>query len=214
MNKSRNEANFATRAIHVGQEPDPTTGATVPPIHVTSTYTQQSPAKHKGYEYSRSGNPTRAGLEAVLASLEKGTACAAFASGSAATAAILATTAPGEKVLAYADVYGGTFRLMKQVFEAWGQVAVFTDDVSPEAFASLVDDKTKLIWLETPTNPLLRVLEQLLVSIDAGQGLDALSQDDCTPAGAAGDGFRVLEAVEGLNDDDLRPFGFHGLDAL
>src|SRR5574342_580010 len=109
-----NRWHFATRAIHVGQEPDPLTGATVPPIHPTSTYTQASPGKHKGYEYSRSSNPTRGALERALASLEGGAACACFASGSAATSCVFATLSPGDKVLAYGDVYGGTFRLLKR----------------------------------------------------------------------------------------------------
>jgi len=151
--------NFATRAIHVGQDPDPVTGATVPPIHPTSTYTQTSPGKHKGYEYSRSGNPTRHNLERCLASLEGGAACACFASGSAATATVFATLAPGDKVLAYADVYGGTFRLLKRVFEGFGLVPVFTEDVTPEAFRRLIDDRTRIVWLESPTNPLLRCLD-------------------------------------------------------
>jgi len=155
---------FATRAIHVGQEPDPVTGATVPPIHPSSTFTQTSPGKHKGYEYSRSGNPTREGLERCLASLEGGSKCACFASGSAATAAVLATLSPGDKVLAYSDVYGGTFRLLKRVFEGFGLVPVFTDDVAPAAFADLVDDRTKLVWLESPTNPLLRCLDIAVIA--------------------------------------------------
>ncbi len=158
-NPSEQNWKFATRAIHVGQEPDPVTGATVPPIHPTSTYTQASPGKHKGYEYSRSSNPTRVGLERALASLEGGSSCACFASGSAATACLFATLSPGDKVLAYSDVYGGTFRLLKRVFEGFGLVPVFTDDVSPTAFAKLIDARTKLVWLESPTNPLLRCLD-------------------------------------------------------
>lgn len=150
---------FATRAIHVGQEPDPLTGATVPPIHPTSTFTQTSPGKHKGYEYARSSNPTRAGLERCLAALEGGARGASFASGSAATAAIFATLSPGDKVLAFSDVYGGTFRLLKRVFEGFGLVPVFTDDTSPQAFAKLIDPRTRLVWLESPTNPLLRCLD-------------------------------------------------------
>jgi len=150
---------FATRAIHVGQEPDPETGATVPPIHPTSTYTQRSPGKHKGFEYSRSGNPTRARLERCMASLEGGAGCASFASGSAATAAVLGTLAPGEKVVAYSDVYGGTFRLMRRVFEGYGVLPAFTDDPSVAGFERLVDAATKLVWIETPTNPLLRCLD-------------------------------------------------------
>ncbi len=160
MSKDQRAAwRLATRAIHVGQEPDPVTGATVPPIHQTSTYTQESPGKHKGYEYSRTGNPTRLGLEQCLASLEGADRCAAFASGSAATAAILATLSPGDKVLAYSDVYGGTYRLLRCVFEGFGLVPVFTDDTAPSAFAALIDDKTKLVWIESPTNPLLRCLD-------------------------------------------------------
>lgn len=150
---------LATRAIHVGQQPDESSGATIPPIHLTTTFTQASPGNHKGYEYSRSGNPTRANLEQCLASLEGGTHCAAFASGSAATAAVFATLAPGDKVLAYGDVYGGTFRLLKQVFEGFGVVPVFTEDPSPAGFANLIDAKTKIVWIETPTNPLLRCLD-------------------------------------------------------
>ena len=150
---------IATRAIHVGQEPDPTTGATVPPIHLSSTFTQESPGKHKGFEYARSGNPTRLGLERCLASLEGGSVCGAFASGSAATAAVLASLSPGDKVVAYADVYGGTYRLLKQVFEPFGLQSVFTDDTTPSTFADLIDSKTKMVWLESPTNPLLRCLD-------------------------------------------------------
>ncbi len=157
--KPESQWRFATRAIHVGQEPDPLTGATVPPIHPTSTFTQASPGKHKGFEYARSGNPTRLGLESNLASLEGGAACASFASGSAATACVLATLSPGDKVLAYSDVYGGTFRLLKRVFEGFGLVPVFTDDPSPNAFTRLADDKVKLVWIESPTNPLLRCLD-------------------------------------------------------
>lgn len=150
---------LATRAIHVGSEPDPVTGATVPPIHPTSTFTQASPGRNKGYEYARSGNPTRAGLERCLASLEGGERGAAFASGSAATAAIFATLKPGDRVLAYSDVYGGTFRLLKRVFEGFGLEPVFVDETSPAAFADRLDARTKLVWLETPTNPLLRCLD-------------------------------------------------------
>lgn len=161
---------FATRAIHVGQEPDPTTGATVPPIYATSTYTQTSPGEHKGYDYSRTRNPTRVMLEEALCSLEGGAACACFSSGCAATTAVLATLKPGDKVLAYADVYGGTFRLMKRVFETFGIIPVFTEDNSPAAFARLMDRQTKLVWLESPTNPLLRVLDIAAIAKVAHDG--------------------------------------------
>lgn len=183
-NPSEHNWRFATRAIHVGQEPDPVTGATVPPIHPTSTYTQASPGKHKGYEYSRSSNPTRMGLERALTSLEGGAAGACFASGSAATACIFATLAPGDKVLAYSDVYGGTFRLLKRVFEGFGLVPVFTDDVSPTAFAKLIDAKTKLVWVESPTNPLLRCLDIAAITKIAHDRSAKLAVDNtfATPA--------------------------------
>jgi len=175
---------FSTRAIHVGQEPDPVTGATVPPIHPTSTYTQTSPGKHKGYEYSRSSNPTRVNLERALASLEGGARCACFASGSAATAVIFATLSPGDKVLAYGDVYGGTFRLLKRVFEGFGVVPVFTEDPSVDGFAKLIDDKTKLVWIESPTNPLLRCLDMAALAKLAHQHGARLAVDNtfATPA--------------------------------
>ncbi len=175
---------MSTKAIHVGQEPDAQSGATVPPIHISSTFTQQSPGVHKGYEYARSGNPTRDNLEACLAALEGGSDCASFASGSAATAAVFATLSPGDKVLAYADVYGGTFRLLKQVFEGFGLIPVFTDDVSPEAFAKLIDNKTKLVWLETPTNPLLRCLDIGAIARTAHEAGAKLAVDNtfATPA--------------------------------
>src|SRR5438067_10354330 len=117
-------AGFATRAIHAGQDPDPATGATIVPIYATSTYTQAGPGKHKGYEYSRSGNPTRTALETCLASLEGGDRGLAFASGLAATAAVFgALLKPGDEVAASADLYGGTFRLLERVFKPWGLVA-------------------------------------------------------------------------------------------
>lgn len=175
---------FSTRAIHVGQEPDPATGATVPPIHPSSTFTQSSPGKHKGYEYARSANPTRAALERCLASLEGGARAAAFASGSAATACVFATLSPGDRVVAFSDVYGGTFRLLKRVFEGFGLIPVFTDDPSPAAFAQLVDERTKLVWLESPTNPLLRCLDISAIAAIAHRAGAKLAVDNtfATPA--------------------------------
>lgn len=174
---------FATQAIHVGQDPDPSTGSTVPPIHVTTTYTQQAPAEHKGYEYSRSGNPTRDNLEKVLAALENGEAAAAFASGLAATNAVFHTLARGDNVVAYADVYGGTYRLLEQVFARWGLEARYSDDTSVESFKKLIDGNTRLLWIETPTNPLLRVLDiQALADVahDSGAKL-AVDNTFATP---------------------------------
>jgi cystathionine gamma-lyase len=150
---------FATRAIHAGQDADPTTGATVVPIYATSTYTQEAPGKHKGYEYSRSGNPTRTALETCLAALEGGERGLAFASGLAATAAVVSPLRPGDEVVAAADLYGGTYRLFERVFKPWGLVTHYTDETSPAGFAGLINHKTKLVWLETPTNPLLQILD-------------------------------------------------------
>jgi cystathionine gamma-lyase len=151
---------FSTRAIHAGQDADPATGATVVPIYATSTYTQAAPGRHKGYEYSRSGNPTRTALETALAALEEGERGLAFASGLAATTAVFgALLRPGDEVAASADLYGGTFRLLDKVFKPWGLTARYTDDPSPAGFEAIITPKTKLVWIETPTNPLLQVLD-------------------------------------------------------
>src|ERR1700676_2578910 len=128
------EQGFSTQAIHVGQDADPTTGATVVPIYATSTYTQAAPGHHKGYEYSRSGNPTRAALETCLASLEDGERGLAFASGLAATTAVLSVLKPGDEVAAAADLYGGTFRLLERIFKPWGLIPQYTEDCSPAGF--------------------------------------------------------------------------------
>ena len=150
---------FATRAIHAGQDADPTTGATVVPIYATSTFTQAAPGEHKGYEYSRSGNPTRRALEICLAALEEGERGLAFASGLAASTAVLAQLHPGDEVAAAADLYGGTFRLLDKVFKPWGLVTRYTDDPTPGGFAKIVTPATKLVWIETPTNPLLQIVD-------------------------------------------------------
>ena len=151
---------FSTRAIHAGQPPDPASGATVVPISVSSTFTQAAPGEHKGYDYARSGNPTRAALETCLAALEGGERGLAFASGLAASTAVLQSLLkPGDNVLAAADLYGGTFRLLERVFRPWGVTATYTDDSSMAGFAAKFTPQTKLVWLETPTNPLLQVLD-------------------------------------------------------
>src|SRR4051812_43097382 len=153
------EPGFSTRAIHAGQEADPATGATVVPIYATSTFTQDAPGAHKGFEYSRSGNPTRAALETCLAALEGGEQGLAFASGLAATTAVLSTLRPGDEVAAAADQYGGTYRLLERVFRPMGVVARYTDDPRPEGFAAILTPATRLVWIETPTNPLLQILD-------------------------------------------------------
>jgi cystathionine gamma-lyase len=155
---------FSTRAIHAGQDPDPATGATVVPIYATSTYTQEAPGRHKGYEYSRSGNPTRTALETALASLEGGERGLAFASGLAATTAVLSTLRPGDEIAAAADLYGGTFRLLERVFKPWGLVPRYTEDASREGFAAIVGRATRLVWIETPTNPLLQIIDISVVA--------------------------------------------------
>jgi cystathionine gamma-lyase len=159
MSKESSATGFSTRAIHAGQDADPATGATVVPIYATSTYTQAAPGQHKGYEYSRSANPTRTALETCMASLEGGERGLAFASGLAATTAVLAILRPGDEVVAAADLYGGTYRLLERVFRPWGLVARYTDDPSPAGFERLVTKATRLVWIETPTNPLLQILD-------------------------------------------------------
>jgi cystathionine gamma-lyase len=156
---SDSRCGFSTLAIHAGQDADPATGATVVPIYATSTYTQAAPGQHKGYEYSRSGNPTRAALETCLAALEGGERGLAFASGLAATTAVLSMLKPGDEVAAAADLYGGTFRLLERVFKPWGLVTRYTEDATPAGFAHLLTPATKLVWIETPTNPLLQILD-------------------------------------------------------
>src|ERR1700756_5236789 len=120
MATDSNEHGFSTRAIHAGQDADSATGATVVPIYATSTYTQTAPGQHKGYDYSRSGNPTRTALETCLAALEEGERGLAFPSGLAASTAVLSMLRPGDEVVAAADLYGGTFRLFERVFKPWG----------------------------------------------------------------------------------------------
>jgi cystathionine gamma-lyase len=155
----KSEHGFATLSIHAGQDADPATGATVVPIYATSTYTQEAPGRHKGYEYSRSGNPTRTALETCLAALEGGERGLAFASGLAATTAVLSILKPGDEVAAAADLYGGTYRLLERVFKPWGLVARYTEDASPAGFAKIIAPTTRLVWIETPTNPLLQILD-------------------------------------------------------
>src|SRR5215813_10271840 len=143
MKNDLSKWNFATLAIHAGQEADPATGATVVPIYATSTYTQEAPGRHKGYEYSRSGNPTRSALESCLAALEGGERGLAFASGLAATAAVLSLLKPGDEVAAAADLYGGTFRLFERVFKPWGLVTRYTEDASPAGFTRIITPATR-----------------------------------------------------------------------
>jgi cystathionine gamma-lyase len=150
---------FATRAIHGGQEPDPSTGAIMTPIFQTSTYVQASPGVFKGYEYSRTSNPTRVALEGNLASIEGGQYARAFASGSAATSAILACLNPGDHVICGDDVYGGSFRLMDKVYDRLGLKFSYVDQTDLAAVRAALRPNTKLCWIETPTNPTLKVVD-------------------------------------------------------
>jgi cystathionine gamma-synthase len=150
---------FETRVIHAGQEPDPTTGAIVTPIYATSTYVQDEVGTHKGYEYSRTGNPTRTALEACLASLENSAHGHAFASGLAASDAVLRLTSPGDHIVIPNDAYGGTYRLVSRVFEPTGWTYSPVDLTSIDAIAAAWRDETKLVWIESPTNPLLTVVD-------------------------------------------------------
>ena len=185
---------FSTRAIHVGQEPDPTTGATVPPIYVTSTYTQSAPGQHKGFEYSRTHNPTRFGLQDCMAALEGGVGACSFASGLAATNTVVSSLLrPGDSLVAYGDMYGGTYRLFERIFRAWGLELRYTDKTDPTALADLVDDTTRMVWLETPTNPMLRLLdiEAVCTAVKQASTSAGLKQNDDRPTAG-----RLLVAVD------------------
>lgn len=150
---------FETRAIHDGQPPDPTTGAVIVPIYQTSTYAQESPGRHRGYDYSRTANPTRTALEVALASLEEGAHGLAFASGMAAISAVTSLLNPGDHVIAPDDVYGGTYRLLVRVLERYGLGSSFVDMTRPEQVEAAMRPQTRLVLIETPTNPYLKILD-------------------------------------------------------
>ena len=151
---------FATRVIHGGQKPDPLTGAIMPPIYATSTYVQSSPGVHKGYEYSRTANPTRDALQASVANLEGGAAGFAFASGLAASATIIDLLDSGSHIIAMHDLYGGSYRLFENVRKrSAGHDVSFVDLTDPAALEAALRPHTRLIWVETPTNPLLKIVD-------------------------------------------------------
>lgn len=150
---------FATKSIHVGQEPDPVTGAIAIPIHMTSTFAQPEPGRHRGYEYSRTGNPTRTALEKCLAALEEGKYGLAFASGMAAISAVTALLKTGDHVVACDDLYGGTRRLFEKVLRKYGLDFTYVDATTPKNVEKALKDNTKMIWIETPTNPLLKIID-------------------------------------------------------
>jgi len=160
MSDSTRPQKFSTRCIHAGQSPDPTTGAVMPPIYTTSTYAQSSPGVHKGYDYSRTRNPTRGAWERCIADLEGGTHGFAFASGMAATSTLIELLDAGSHIVAMDDLYGGTFRLFERVRRRTANLdTTFADLSNMEALSAAVRPETRLIWIETPTNPTLRLVD-------------------------------------------------------
>jgi cystathionine beta-lyase len=155
---------FGTKAIHAGVEPDPTTGAIMTPIYQTSTYAQSRPGEHKGYEYSRTHNPTRDALQSSLAALEGGKHGLCFSSGLAAIDAVVKLLSPGDEVISGNDLYGGTYRIFTKIFEKYGIKFHFVDMANTTDLAQCVNENTKLIWLETPTNPMMNIIDIKVVS--------------------------------------------------
>lgn len=150
---------FGTKAVHAGVAPDPSTGAIMTPIYQTSTYVQEEPAKHKGYAYARGANPTRNALQKSLAALENGKFALCFSSGMGATDAVIKLLNPGDEVITSNDLYGGSYRMFKRVFERFGIKFHFIDLTQATALTPYINAKTKLIWLETPSNPLMNIID-------------------------------------------------------
>lgn len=170
---------FETRAIHDGQAPDPRTGSVAVPVYQTSTYQQDAIGQHRGYEYSRTGNPTRAALETCLASLEQATHGFAFASGVAATTAVLqALLKPGDHLVAGDDLYGGTYRLFEHLLVPWGVTVSYVDATDPDRVRDAMTPQTRLIWIETPTNPLLKLADISALAAVASAGEAYLAVDN------------------------------------
>lgn len=164
FNMGKKELKFNSKAIHGGQQPDAAYGAVMPPIYQTSTYAQPTPGGHKGYEYSRGANPTRTALENAVASLENANFGMAFGSGMAAIDAVMKLLRPGDEVICTSDLYGGSYRLFKGVFEKFGIKFLFSEMVDMEELASQITDNTKLVWVETPTNPMMNIIDIEAVS--------------------------------------------------
>jgi Cystathionine beta-lyases/cystathionine gamma-synthases len=178
--KSGGTRSFGTLAIHAGQSPEPTTGAIMTPIYATSTYVQESPGVHKGFEYSRSQNPTRFAYERCVAALEGGTRGYAFASGLAATATILDLLDSGDHVIASDDQYGGTYRLFERVRRRSAGLAFsYVDMTNPENVRAAITPRTRLIWVETPTNPMLKLADLERIS-EIGRQAGAITAVDNT----------------------------------
>jgi cystathionine beta-lyase/cystathionine gamma-synthase len=173
-----NGKGLATKIIHAGAAPDPSTGAIMTPIFQTSTYVQSAPGQHKGFEYARSQNPTRKALEEAYAVLENANYGLAFSSGVAATDAVIKLLNPGDEVIAASDMYGGTYRLFTKVFEKFGIKFIYTDTTNADNVKAVVSSNTKLIWLETPTNPLMNITDIAAVSAVAKQAGALLCVDN------------------------------------
>ncbi len=168
----------ATKFIHAGAEPDPSTGAIMTPIYQTSTYVQEAPGKNKGYEYARSQNPTRKALEDALAIIENGKYGLAFSSGVGATDAVIKLLSPGDEVIAASDMYGGTYRMFTKIFEKFGIKFLSVDTTDVSNVASAITSKTKLVWLETPTNPLMNITDIAAVAAITKQKKILLAVDN------------------------------------
>jgi cystathionine gamma-lyase len=173
MSSDRNKHQFATQCIHAGQSPDPSTGAIMQPIYATSTYVQSSPGQHKGYEYSRTHNPTRGAYERCIAALESGTHGFAFGSGLAASSTVLELLDSGDHVVAMDDLYGGTFRLFERVRKrSAGLDFSFVDLSKPELLEAAIRPNTKMVWIESPTNPMLKITDlSAIAAICKARGL-------------------------------------------
>jgi cystathionine beta-lyase/cystathionine gamma-synthase len=214
---------IATKFIHAGAEPDPSTGAIMTPIYQTSTYVQEAPGKNKGFEYARSQNPTRKALEDALAIIENGKYGLAFSSGVAATDAVIKLLEPGDEVIAASDMYGGTYRLFTKVFEKFGIKFIYVNTSDVANISAAISPNTKLIWLETPTNPLMNITDitavtniarkqKILVCVDntfaspylqnpLDLGADIVMHSSTKYLGGHSD---VIQGALIMNDKDLR----------
>src|SRR2546426_11440157 len=164
---------FETRAIHEGQEPDPATGAIITPIYQTSTYVQEAVGEHKGYDYSRVANPTRTALQRALASLESAAHGIAYASGLGAVSTIMHLLNPGDRTGLIADVYGGVYRMTSQGYEPTGYVFDYLPPAEVDELASHLDERTRIVWVETPSNPMLNIVD-IHKAADAAHAVGAL----------------------------------------
>jgi cystathionine gamma-lyase len=214
---------LATRIIHAGAEPDPSTGAIMTPIYQTSTYVQEAPGKNKGFEYARSQNPTRKALEEALAVIENGKYGLAFSSGVAATDAVIKLLSPGDEVIAASDMYGGTYRMFTKIFEKFGIKFIYVDTTHTDNVKKVITPNTKLIWLETPTNPLMNITDivaitalakpnKIMVCVDntfaspylqnpLDLGADLVMHSSTKYLGGHSD---VIQGALAMNDADLR----------